>query len=681
MPGCIEHSSMIWEAIQQAKKNRLDLHVIWLDLANAYGAVPHSLLWKALEMCHVPDSMIDILKQYFSNFQMRFQTAAYVTDWTKLEVGIAMGCTVSPILFVLAMQILLKATEASTVMVKLGKGIVMPPLKAFMDDTTVLANKASMASKILKRLEELMVWSRMKFKPAKSRSLSLKKGKLDEQVQFHIEGQPIPTISEVPVKSLGRWYDHTLRDTRQGKNVVEIAQEGLRAINQTKLQGKFKLWILQFVLIPKLMWPLQVYEIGLSTVEAIERTINKFSRKWLGLPPGLSTAALYSRSAKLRLPLKALTEEFKVGKARLQMMLSQSSDPAVRGASVQVKSGSKWKAQEEVEKAIEAAKFREVMGATQTGRQGLGFGNTKRKWWSKATRKEKQDLVVEEIRYKAESDRVQAAVQQKQQGQWTTWDEALQRAVSWNDIWYMAPLHLSFIIRSVYDQLPTGDNLIRWHLVQEAKCALCSQDESLNHVLSSCKVALGSGRYTWRHNQVLKVLVEAVELAKGKANDNAGASQEKHTKATGSMLEAAKDWVVAADIPGMRNYPQVIRQSNCRPDIVLISQATRMAVIIELTVPFETNMSGSHEFKLAKYEALVSELHEENFKSQLFAVEVGARGLVGASMYSLIKRLGLDGKARTRCMKQLSEVAAKASQWLWVRRKVKVWSDQVGCAQ
>ena len=67
-----------------------------------------------------------------------------------------MGCTVSPILFVLAMQVLLKVTEASTLQVKLRKDLLMPPLKAFMDDTTVMANKAAVASGILKRLEQLM---------------------------------------------------------------------------------------------------------------------------------------------------------------------------------------------------------------------------------------------------------------------------------------------------------------------------------------------------------------------------------------------------------------------------------------------------------------------------------------------------------------------------------------------
>ena len=55
VPGCIEHS-MIWEAIQRAKRRRLSLYVVWLDLANAYGSVPQQLIWKTLETHHVSRS-------------------------------------------------------------------------------------------------------------------------------------------------------------------------------------------------------------------------------------------------------------------------------------------------------------------------------------------------------------------------------------------------------------------------------------------------------------------------------------------------------------------------------------------------------------------------------------------------------------------------------------------------
>lgn len=430
------------------------------------------------------------------------------------------------------------------------------------------------------------------------------------------------------------------------------------------------------MLIPKLLWPLQIYEVGLACVEAIEKKISCYTRKWLGLPPGLTSVALYSKTAKLRLPLKAVTEEYKVGKARLQMMLSYSKDASVSITETKLKSGRKWKVSKATEQAIEAAKFKEILGATQTNRQGLGYGSEKRKWWSQVSDSVKRDLVLDEIRHVEETHRVQQAVQQHQQGQWTTWDDALQRSLSWDDIWSMAPLRLSFIIRAMYDQLPTGDNLARWNVTQDVKCALCGGTQTLHHVLSACTEALGSGRYTWRHNQVLRKLLEAVDCARLKAN----AKEDRSTgrPAAGydcGFLERATDWRVIADLPNMRAYPEIIKKCNVRPDIVLMSEVTKTAVVIELTVPYESNMSESHEFKLAKYEPLICDLHRGGYKTHMFAVEVGARGLAGASAYNVLKRLGLPGKQRTRYLKQMAEAAEKASHWIWLKRDEKAWTS------
>ena len=125
----------------------------------------------------------------------------------------------------------------------------------------------------------------------------------------------MPTVSEEPVKSLGRWYDSSTKDTKRGQETAELATEGLLAINGCGLQGIFKVWCLQFMLIPKLLWPLLIYEICSTTVEAIEAKIYKFTRRWLGVPPGLTDVAMYCRKAKLKHQLKSIVEEYKCGKA------------------------------------------------------------------------------------------------------------------------------------------------------------------------------------------------------------------------------------------------------------------------------------------------------------------------------------------------------------------------------
>ena len=115
-----------------------------------------------------------------------------------------MGCSVSPILFVLAMQLLLKATENNVDIVKIGGGFRMPPVKAFMDDTTILPSKESITRKILSLMDKQIIWCRMKFKPQKSRSPSPWKGKVNQNINFKAGDQRIPIVSEEPVKSLGR---------------------------------------------------------------------------------------------------------------------------------------------------------------------------------------------------------------------------------------------------------------------------------------------------------------------------------------------------------------------------------------------------------------------------------------------------------------------------------------------
>ena len=60
---------------------------------------------------------------------------------------------------------------------------------------------------------------------------------MSKTTHFKVGGQAIPTVSEEPVKSLGRWYDDTLRDTRQSKETAQSSEEGIRKIDRCPLLG------------------------------------------------------------------------------------------------------------------------------------------------------------------------------------------------------------------------------------------------------------------------------------------------------------------------------------------------------------------------------------------------------------------------------------------------------------
>ena len=110
----------------------------------------------------------------------------------------------------------------------------------------------------------------------------------------------------------------------------------------------------------------------MSHVEAMERKINKHVKKWHGVPNSLSNVAIHSSKAKLTLPVRSLVEEVKVAKARSIMTLRDSQDSVVKDTQPEVRSGRKWTASLAVEEAESRLKHKEMVGATQTGRQGLG---------------------------------------------------------------------------------------------------------------------------------------------------------------------------------------------------------------------------------------------------------------------------------------------------------------------
>ncbi|KAJ8349047.1 hypothetical protein SKAU_G00276360 [Synaphobranchus kaupii] len=239
-PGCVEHSAVIWEQIQRARREKSDLHVVWLDLANAYGSVPHQLINFALEFFHTPNCIKDLVAKYFADLQMCCAHQDFTTGWQQLEVGIAMGCSISPILFIAAFEIILIGARKMAGGVKMPSGQRLPPLRGFMDDVTTILQTAACTTRLLKRMDELVGWARMKIKPSKSRSLSLRKGVRNDHTIFTAGGEEIPLLSKQPIRSLGRSYTAELSDKQEGEAVRKQLADGLARIHRSQLPGKYK---------------------------------------------------------------------------------------------------------------------------------------------------------------------------------------------------------------------------------------------------------------------------------------------------------------------------------------------------------------------------------------------------------------------------------------------------------
>ncbi|CAM4298856.1 unnamed protein product [Leuciscus chuanchicus] len=619
---------------------------------------PHQLIEFALDFFHVPIGIRALVAKYFGDFQMCCTHQDFTTGWHQLEVGIAMGCSISPILFVAAFEIILIGARKMVGGVKLPSGQRLPAVRGYMDDITTILRTAACTTRLLKRIDELVGWARMKIKPPKSRSLSIRKGVRNDNTIFVAGGENIPLLTDQPVRSLGRTYTAELSDRQMGETVRKQLADGLAKINQSQLPGKYKVWCYQAILYQRVMWPLKMSEIPSSVVNKMDGLANSFIRN-VG---------------------------YKQEKARLVLELRETTDQLVRAAGIQIRTGRKWKAQEEVDRAIGRLKHHEVVGRVQEGRAGLGRGDVPL-FWSKASREDRKAMVVAEVA-RTEHERLNIkAVSQGQQGRWTAWEGLTDRSMSWSDLWKIPQARLSFLIRATYDTLPCPRNLHQWFGAEET-CSLCNtSNTSLQHILSGCTTALSQGRYRWRHDQVLKKLAEVSESCRKEANSRpsargrqsiqfarAGESvRPSRQREIARLLSPGSEWTMRVDLGKQLQFPREIVETSLRPDLVMWSEACKTVLLVELTVPWEGGVEAAYERKRAKYSDLAAECREAGWKAVICPVKVGCRGFVGSSTARLLRDMGCTGARHRKAMKELAEEAEKGSFWLWLRRKEKGW--------
>lgn len=83
------------------------------------------------------------------------------------------GCTISPLAFTMAMEVIIHASQWVVGGQKLKLGFRLLPIRAYMDDVTILITTKACATQLLNKLQENIQWAQIEIKPSKSRSISI----------------------------------------------------------------------------------------------------------------------------------------------------------------------------------------------------------------------------------------------------------------------------------------------------------------------------------------------------------------------------------------------------------------------------------------------------------------------------------------------------------------------------
>ena len=206
------------------------------------------------------------------------------------------------------------------------------------------------------------------------------------------------------------------------------------------------------------------------------------------------------------------------------------------------------------------------------------------------------------------------------------WIEALSLIdddVSWKSCLVgLSEATYSFVTRSLVDALPTNSNLALWKKVISSHCGSChSSKQTLLHVLNHCQSKLTA--YTWRHNNVLLSLKTFLS------------SKLPHMELRCDLQVRDNQFSNIA----VQTVPYEIISTNLRPDICIIDRVSKEFTILELTVPFESNIAAARERKSIKYMPLVAGLQEIGYNTTFYTVEICSRGVVAQGTSAIVRKL------------------------------------------
>jgi len=144
---------------RQAMKSDGKLIRVDLDFKNAFNSAGHSCLWKILEGFGVPD--VSLLKDSYENSSMRIQVDGAATAAIQLDTGTVQGSTLSPLLFDLFINALLRLLDTTGISHKV-KNLPEWNHQAFADDLSLYVSEEHDAQTLLDLVAEFQEWSGLK---------------------------------------------------------------------------------------------------------------------------------------------------------------------------------------------------------------------------------------------------------------------------------------------------------------------------------------------------------------------------------------------------------------------------------------------------------------------------------------------------------------------------------------
>ena len=147
----IANISWITEKAREFQKN---IYFCFIDYTKAFDCVDHNKLWKIHQEMGIPDHLTCLLRNLYAGQEATVRTGLGTTDWFQIEKGVGQGCILSPCLFNLYAEYIMRNARLDEARAGIKIAGRNTNNLRYADDTTLIAESEEELKSLLMKVKE-----------------------------------------------------------------------------------------------------------------------------------------------------------------------------------------------------------------------------------------------------------------------------------------------------------------------------------------------------------------------------------------------------------------------------------------------------------------------------------------------------------------------------------------------
>jgi hypothetical protein len=190
--GCAEQIFVTRQVIERRYAHRRCTVLVFVDFKAAFDSVHRTSLWKVLLAAGLPTKLVNLIKDLYNGGSCVVKGFGGKSRSFRVKTGVRQGCILSPCLFNLALDWVMRRTISEVDGVLVAEGLRISDLD-YADDIALLAENAADAQSLLNRLATYGGQIGLRINAGKTEFMTMN---TTDQIQLLVNDTPIKQVSD-----------------------------------------------------------------------------------------------------------------------------------------------------------------------------------------------------------------------------------------------------------------------------------------------------------------------------------------------------------------------------------------------------------------------------------------------------------------------------------------------------